>query len=180
MPSTLKYVGRLAAFLVAGVLAMTVLSTAPGSAATAKATGTLAATTSASASTNVAARTLARTAPTCWRRHHKCFGSIVVNPVRGKVYFANDRLTKAAARKTAMKKCTSVANYHKYCRSAGWVRNECLGVAARVPSGTSAITQWASALAANKNQALKKAKNKLGGPARNHYAWAYLCTTRKN
>lgn len=176
MSSILKHVGRVAAFLVAGVLALTVLSTAPGSAATAKPTGTLAATTSASP--HVSARTLARRAPACWRRHRRCYGSMFVNPYTHQAYFANDRLTKRGAIRAAGRKCRS-HSYHKYCKNAGWVRNYCLAAAARVPAGTSTITQWASAIAPTADRAYRKAKAKLGGPARNHYRWAYLCTTRR-
>lgn len=182
MRSILKHVGRLAAFLVAAVLAMTLLSTAPGSAAPAKSAGsstTLPASTSATPA--VSARTIAaRKAPACWRRHHRCYGSIAVNPARKNLYFANDRLTKSAARTTALKKCRRIANYHKYCRYGGWVSNGCLAAAARLPEGPSGyISQWATAVAATKQKAIKKAKAKLGGPARKHYLWGYLCTTRR-
>lgn len=182
MPTIIKHVGRLAALLVAGVLAMTVLSTAPSSASPARSNAPLAASTSAD--TTVAARTLARRAPACWRRHHKCYGSIAFNPKRvtganGGVYFANDTMTKRAATKAALKKCRKVSRYHNYCKSAGWVRDYCLGLAIRVPGGTTTVTQWASAGAANKTKAMNKAAAKLGGPARNHHKWAYLCTTRK-
>lgn len=173
MRSILKSFGRLMAVMVAGVLALTIVSAAPSSAAPSSTSGrSLPA--ASSADGHVSARTLARRAPRCWRLHRRCYGSIAVNPHTGRAFIANDKMGKIAARHTANRKCKRHA-HGKYCRNAGWVRNGCLAVAYRVRDGK--LKEWASAGAATELRAKRRAKRKVRGPGTEHI-WAWLCTTR--
>jgi len=169
MQPILKHVGRLVALMVAGVLAMTVLSGAPASAAPIKSHDVQPATSSEA----VAARTVARVK--CNWRARKCFGSIAVNTKTLKAFILNDRKSKSAARHGVMKQCRKAGN-GKNCKSAGWARNACLAVAIRIKGGVP--KKWASAGAFRIKKAKKKAKHKVAGPG-TEKIWAYLCTTRR-
>jgi len=174
MRSILKHLGRLVALMVAGVLAMTVMSGAPSSAATAKASKAQ----PAAASTSLEGRTLAKKKTSaCWRKHRKCFGAVWLNSKNFKIGHANDRMTRKAAGKAARRQCgVKSGKYHKYCRSAGWVRNGCLVLVYRAKGNK---VYWASGIGKTKRKAglaaRKRLKKKVSGTPKTA---GYLCTTR--
>lgn len=173
MRSVLLSFRAVLAFAVAALVAGAVMLVAPSSASAAPTPDPAGTSESAGAE-----RTLQRAASCNWRRK-RCFGSAAVNRITGTIDFANDKRTKTAAKTVAMRKCRNNPNNDgvgRACRSAGWVRNGCLAVAARIRNST--IVEWAAAVAYNADPAYRKAKDKVRGPGR-EVKWGHVCTTRR-
>lgn len=103
------------------------------------------------------------------------FGAVSLNLIDGKIGIANDKRSKGAALKAAVKSCKKKSSNKNGCKRTAWVRNGCGALALKAKANGSYKQAWGVAF--NLAPAKKKAKKKAGKGSK-VYAW--VCTTRFN
>ncbi len=88
---------------------------------------------------------------------------------------ANDKRTKARAKRVAKAKCKRRSNYPGKCVVAVWVRNACGAVSVKLNSD-GFVTRYGWAVRRYKRPAIRAAQHKCGRKCQ-RYAW--VCTTRR-
>lgn len=101
------------------------------------------------------------------------FGAVSLNLIDGKIGIANDKRSKNAALKAAVKSCKKKSKNDNGCKRTAWVRNGCGALALKAKAGGGYKQAWGVAF--NLGPAKKKAKKKAGKGSK-VYAW--VCTTR--
>jgi hypothetical protein len=107
-------------------------------------------------------------------RGRNYFGAIALS-VDGAGGIANDKRTKAKAKRVAKKKCKRRSNYPGQCKVAVWVRNACGAVSVR-RDANGFVTRYGWAVRRYKGPAVRAAQRKCGNRCQK-YAW--VCTTRR-
>ncbi len=112
------------------------------------------------------------TSPT--ERARSYYGAIAISvDARGGI--ANDRRTKAAAKRAAKAKCKRQSQYPGRCFTAVWVRNACGAVSVKLNSD-GFVTRYGWAVRRYKGPAIRAAQQKCGSNCRK---LAWVCTTRR-
>jgi hypothetical protein len=102
------------------------------------------------------------------------YGAIALS-VDGAGGIANDKRTKARAKRVAKRKCKRRSNYPRQCEVGVWVRNACGAISVKRNSD-GFITRYAWAVRRYKGPAVRAAQHKCG---RNCQRYAWVCTTRR-
>jgi Domain of unknown function (DUF4189) len=107
-------------------------------------------------------------------RGRNYYGAIALS-VDGAGGIANDKRTKARAKRVAKKQCKRRSNYPGKCEVGVWVRNACGAISVKRNSD-GFITRYAWAVRRYKRPAVRAAQRKCGRKCQ-RYAW--VCTTRR-
>jgi uncharacterized protein DUF4189 len=102
------------------------------------------------------------------------YGAIALS-VDGGGGIANDKRTKAKAKRVAKAKCKRNSNYPGKCEVGVWVRNACGAISVKV-NADGFITRYGWAVRRYKGPAVRAAQHKCGSSCKK-YAW--VCTTRR-
>jgi hypothetical protein len=102
------------------------------------------------------------------------YGAIALS-VDGGGGIANDKRTKARAKRVAKAKCRRHSNYPGRCEVGVWVRNACGAISVK-RNADGFITRYGWAVRRYKGPAVRAAQHKCGSSCK-RYAW--VCTTRR-
>jgi len=102
------------------------------------------------------------------------YGAIALS-VDGAGGIANDKRTKARAKRVAKAQCKRRSNYPGQCEVGVWVRNACGAISVK-RNADGFVTRYAWAVRKYKRPAVRAAQHKCGSSCK-RYAW--VCTTRR-
>ena len=102
------------------------------------------------------------------------YGAIALS-VDGAGGIANDKRSKAKAKRVAKAQCKRRSNYPGRCEVGVWVRNACGAISVK-RNANGFITRYGWAVRRYKGPAVRAAQHKCGSSCK-RYAW--VCTTRR-
>ncbi len=102
------------------------------------------------------------------------YGAIAIS-IDGRGGIANDKSSKAKAKRVAKAKCKRSSDYPGKCEVAVWVRNACGAISVKW-NADGFVTRYGWAVRAYKGPAVRAAQHKCGSSCKRH---AWVCTTRR-